>query len=93
MKVYLLAFGFVIAVFSNHASTTEYPEKPVTLYRSSLVDPNIRVHVATFDAENMSLTYNSENCEIAAQLFENQLGVTVKYWCEPGRYQQTRSDQ
>jgi len=27
-----------------------------------------------------------ENCQIAAELFKKQQGVTVKYWCEKGIY-------
>ena len=26
------------------------------------------------------------NCDIARQLFQNQPGVTVRYWCERGRF-------
>lgn len=58
-----------------------------TLYRSSPVDSNMRIHVATFDARVASADpYNKANCEIAAGLFSNQAGVTVKYWCEKGPY-------
>lgn len=56
-----------------------------TLYRSSLPDKNLRIHVATFDVKE-SAEYNNENCKIAAELFENQSGVKVKYWCEKGSY-------
>ena len=56
-----------------------------TLYRNSATDANMRVHVATFDAKDGE-AYNRENCDIAAGLFRQQLGVTVKYWCEKGRY-------
>ena len=57
-----------------------------TLYRNSVVDSEMRIHIATFDVDEVSPSYNSENCQIAAQLFQEQLGVTVRYWCEPGRY-------
>jgi hypothetical protein len=56
-----------------------------TLYRSSPVDPNMRLHIASFDASQKE-EYNSGNCDIAANLFRAQPGVTVKYWCEKGRY-------
>ena len=56
-----------------------------TLYRSSAVDANMRIHVATFDADEVS-PYNQENCQLAADLFAKQTGVTVRYWCEQGRY-------
>jgi hypothetical protein len=41
--------------------------------------------VATFDATE-SDHYNGDNCRIASELFANQRGVTVRYWCEKGRY-------
>lgn len=55
-----------------------------TLYRTSIVDPNMVVHVATFDTSNGS-KYNSENCWLAAELFMRQPGVKTKFWCQPGR--------
>ena len=55
-----------------------------TLYRSSATDPLARVHVATFDASEGD-DYNRENCDIARALFQDQPGVTVRYWCGAGR--------
>lgn len=55
-----------------------------TLYRSSFMG-NDRVHVATFDA-SYGGDYNRANCEIARELFQAQPGVTVRYWCELGRF-------
>jgi hypothetical protein len=62
-----------------------------TLYRSSptiggISGEKARVHVATFDAEAGG-DYNQDNCEAARNLFANQPGVTVKYWCERGRFE------
>jgi hypothetical protein len=62
-----------------------------TLYRSSptlgsISGEDARVHVATFDAEEKG-DYNRVNCEVARKLFASQRGVTVKYWCERGRYE------
>jgi hypothetical protein len=56
-----------------------------TLYRGSAADPRLRVHVATFDAADGEV-YNRENCHIAANLFARQPDVTVRYWCEKGRF-------
>lgn len=58
-----------------------------TLYRSSatLGGGTSRIHVATFDADE-GQRYNMENCEVAMELFKSQPGVTVKYWCEKGRF-------
>jgi hypothetical protein len=56
-----------------------------TLYRNSVTDPNMRLHVATFDAAEMA-EYNSSNCEQARELFQAQLGVKTRFWCEKGVY-------
>ena len=56
-----------------------------TLYRNSPGFPDMLIHVATFDATDGD-KYNSENCQIARDLFANQPRVTVRYWCEKGRY-------
>ena len=56
-----------------------------TLYRNSVLDTAMRIHVATFD-EASGDSYNGENCRIASELFAKQSGVTVRYWCEKGRY-------
>lgn len=55
-----------------------------TLYRSSALG-DMRIHVASFDAKE-GADYNAENCQIAADLFGSQRGVTVRYWCEKGRF-------
>ena len=54
-----------------------------TLYRNSPAFPEMRIHVATFDAA-AGEDYNGENCRIASDLFVRQPGVTVRYWCERG---------
>lgn len=56
-----------------------------TLYRNSALDQSMRVHVATFDSSDGE-DYNDENCNVAQQLFQRQGGVTVRYWCEKGRF-------
>lgn len=66
------------------------PGGTYTLYRNSALPVNgaaFRIHVATFDAyEGKAEGYNRENCDIARNLFQEQLGVTVRYWCEKGHY-------
>jgi hypothetical protein len=54
-----------------------------TLYRNSVMDKDLRIHVASFDAADGE-TYNKENCEQAQQLFQSQPGVKTKFWCEKG---------
>lgn len=56
-----------------------------TLYRNSVTNENMRIHVATFDAAEKE-EYNRGNCEQAQVLFQAQAGVKVKFWCEKGRY-------
>ncbi len=81
MKIYtILAFIFVLGCSKESSDKDSY-----TLYRSSVFDEISRVHVATFDSKE-SEEYNRINCQIAADLFQNQPGVSVKYWCEKGRY-------
>ena len=62
-------------------------ESTYTLYRSSATTggASMRIHIATFDAAD-GATYNRDNCEIAKNLFQNQQGVTVTYWCERGYF-------
>lgn len=55
-----------------------------TLYRSSTTGP-MRIHIATFDS-NDGEEYNRENCQVTMDLFQQQPGVKVRYWCEKGRY-------
>ena len=56
-----------------------------TLYRSSLVEGVSRIHVATFDAKGGD-GYNLGNCDLAADLFQHQDDVKVRFWCEKGGY-------
>lgn len=56
-----------------------------TLYRNSLLDANMRLHVATFDAAEGG-PYNRENCDQARVLFQAQPDVKTTFWCEQGRF-------
>lgn len=56
-----------------------------TLYRNSVVDPTMRIHVASFDTSDGE-KYNAENCDLAATLFSKQPEVKVRFWCEPGTF-------
>ena len=58
-----------------------------TLYHNSLLDPNMRIHVASFDAAEDS-HYNQENCQVAAGLFSGQPGVKTRFWCEKGTFKE-----
>ena len=56
-----------------------------TLYRNSPRNEHVRLHVATFDA-NEEDKYNNENCVLARDLFAAQQGVTARFWCKKGRF-------
>lgn len=57
-----------------------------TLYRSSIVDTDLRVHIASFNTDEKE-SYNKENCFLAASLFQDQPFVETKFWCEKGKYE------
>ncbi len=90
MKNNFLIISFLICIFiifsgfkCNSKRVSE--NKVYTLYRSSVMVENMRIHVATFDADEEE-KYNCENCETAASLYQNQPGVVAKFWCEKGYY-------
>ncbi len=56
-----------------------------TLYRNSIMDENMRIHVASFNATDGEI-YNKGNCEQAQLLFQAQPGVKTKFWCEKGAF-------
>ena len=60
-------------------------EHVYTLYRTSAASDSLRVHVATFDAAEGEI-YNRDNCEHARHLYQQQPGVTTRFWCEKGAY-------
>jgi hypothetical protein len=78
-QIYFLILALLVGYHFYNESGDAY-----TLYRFSLGGD--RVHVATFDAKNESGEYNALNCNLAASLFQNQPGVTMRYWCEKGRF-------
>lgn len=98
-------FHFRVVIFSVlflSACSADADPKPYTLYRNSPVDEKIRIHWATFDAEESSLIYNMKNCMMAAAILNanvNELskreGVlsnqSIGFWCEPGSYKDVGS--
>lgn len=79
--VYAIASILLSACFLGGTSDGQI----FTLYRNSIIDENMRIHVATFDASEKE-EYNRGNCEQAQLLFQNQPGVKTKFWCEKGRF-------
>jgi hypothetical protein len=80
-------FGFLTITWASisFAQAQVRNDSCYTLYRNSKSFADMRIHVATFDAEDGE-PYNKENCNVAQELFAKQPGVTVKYWCERGRF-------
>ncbi len=78
----------IFTIFLVVLSLSACSENTFTLYRTSAVSnggENYRVHVATFDAAEDE-AYNKGNCQIAQELFQKQPEVSIKYWCEKGKY-------
>jgi lysine/ornithine N-monooxygenase len=75
MKKFLYLISSVVVAGCGQSGSDVY-----TLYRNSPVDPQMRIHVSTYDAKDGN-EYNNENCQIGQKVFQNQPGVTVKYWC------------
>ncbi len=76
-------FGFWVTMMM--VGCTGKDSTSYTLYRNSLVDSSLRLHVASFDSAD-GAEYNRENCEVASVLFLNQPSVKTKFWCEKGSY-------
>lgn len=78
----------VIIAFVTFSATADARAEIFTLYRSSAILENARLHVATFDAaeDHSDSQYNRSNCEQAADLFQHQPGVRTRFWCESGRF-------
>jgi hypothetical protein len=76
----IVTFSIAVTLASSAFAT----ESIYSLYRTSLVDGVAKVHIATFDTTNGG-DYNLENCQLTAELFQNQPNVETKFWCEQGR--------
>jgi hypothetical protein len=83
MRLYCLA-TLLLATLPTVANAQTDAEV-YTLYRNSVLDSSMRIHVASFDTTD-GADYNSENCNVAADLFQRQEGVITRYWCEQGHY-------
>ena len=83
----LPVLAIAVAMSGCGLSGATSDDRTYTLYRNSVTHVNMRIHVATFDA-NEKEKYNRENCDVARQLFQAQPGVKTKFWCEKGRYKE-----
>lgn len=79
------AVGLVVAFVALSGCDKITHEDEYALYRNSPLDPDERVHVATFDT-GYGEKYNRENCNIAAGYFKDAAGLqSMRYWCERGK--------
>ena len=78
---------FITIFFVIFGTASAANDSISTLYRNSVLDENARYHIATFNT-NQGDAYNWENCQLAAKLFQSQQGVTTRFWCEKGVFNQ-----
>jgi hypothetical protein len=76
---------FLTATLLIFGTTAAANETAATLIRNSVLNENMRLHIATFDT-NAGEAYNWENCQLAAKLFQAQPNVTTRFWCEKGKF-------
>ena len=80
------AFLALVIVISSIFAGCSSDSDTFTMYRNSVIDRSMRIHVATFNAAVGGDKYNSGNCDLAASLFASQDGVKTRFWCEKGTY-------
>lgn len=91
MKQLALALGMLSASCGVGSQ-----DETVTLYRNSPWSHSMRVHWATFDADDRD-GYNLNNCLMAAAILNANMNAaaeaegskrdeTVGFWCEPGSF-------
>lgn len=76
----------LLLAFAALPAWAQSDKEVYALYRNSVMDQS-SIHVATFDTVE-GANYNAENCNLAADLFQQQEGVQTRFWCEQGRFHQ-----
>jgi len=82
VKTTVVPILVLLLIFGTKVSANDMVS---TLYRTSLIIENARLHVATFNAD-AGEGYNWGNCLQAAKLFQSQPDVKTYFWCEKGEY-------
>jgi hypothetical protein len=83
-----------LAVIGMSLSGCDDRAAPYTLYRNSHAGTDMRIHWATFAADESSPTYNFDNCSMTARLLNANMKAlngeeydsSRGFWCEPGTY-------
>ena len=98
----VLAHGGRVFACSSGAVNSTDDTSVYALVRGSGADllapdpsrPPLRILVATFDNSEgtaaQAAAVNGNNCARAAEMFMAQPGVSVRFWCEQGRFRQER---
>ena len=60
---------FLTIILLIFGTTAVANETAATLYQNSVLNENMRYHIATFDT-NQGEAYNWENCQLVAKLFQ-----------------------
>lgn len=81
----VIMFIWVSACCKSPASATDTQ----TLYRNSILDPSMRIHVATFDSAEggeFNPDYNRAACSETAKLYQENDSAQKDWWCEKGSF-------
>jgi hypothetical protein len=92
----VLATVMLVACERSEPITAAPEAETATLYRNSFLVSEMRIHWATFDADD-GPGYNTNNCMMAARLLNANLIASadaegkqpypsVGFWCEPGTF-------
>ena len=76
-----LIYTFLVKPFFTDDTGT------VTLYKDSVIIPNARLLIATFNSDE-NVQYNWNNCQLASQFFQQQPDAKTRFWCEKGAYKE-----
>lgn len=97
-----LTGAVLISACGEGLSDDSVPEvEKATLYRNSTLVSGMRIHWASFDADDAP-AYNINNCQMAARLLNANLIASaeaegqpphegVGFWCEPGSFNEEGS--
>ena len=89
VKIGLLAAIIVLQSCNQVPLIQSKNDTTYTLYRNSILDANMRIHVATFDSEEggkLNPDYNNASCRETAELYNKYDTAGKLWWCEVGKF-------